>query len=479
MLKAARWWFILLTLVSIPNAQAQLPAEKRAASDWITQNDARLVAVNRRIWQLAELGLQEHQSSATLSDWLGENGFTVEKGVAHMPTAFIASYGSGKPVIAILAEFDALPGLSQKAAPEREAREDNANGHGCGHSVFGTASTAAAIALRHAMAKHNLPGTIRLYGTPAEETGIGKIYLVKAGRFDDCDAVLHWHAGDRTQSSFGFTKALVSVKYGFRGLAAHASRSPHEGKSALDAVELMNVAANFLREHVPEDARMHYVITDGGGQPNVVPPTAQVWYYLRADKHHTVEYMFQRLADIAKGAALMTGTTVESQVDSDTHEILPNWPLAQLIQKNLELVGPPQFNEEEKAFARKTQEPLPNKPELALAETIEKLSAEPEQGKASTDVGDVSWKVPTIGFTVATHTLGAPGHSWQIVACTGGTIGEKGMAIAAKTLTYSAIELLQSPALLKQARADFEQRKAGYNFISLIPEGQRAPASIR
>jgi aminobenzoyl-glutamate utilization protein B len=479
MLKAHCTRISLITFLGLSLAHAQLPVEKKTAGDWIVQNEPKLTAVNRRIWQLAELGLQEHQSSALLSEWLRENGFTVEKGVAHMPTAFIASYGSGKPVIAILAEFDALPGLSQKASPLREAREDNANGHGCGHSIFGTASTAAAIALRHAMAKHNLPGTIRLYGTPAEETGIGKIYLVKEGRFDDCDAVLHWHASDRTQASFGYTKALVSVKYSFRGLAAHASRSPHEGKSALDAVELMNVAANFLREHLPEDARMHYVITDGGGQPNVVPPTAQVWYYLRADKHRTVEYMFQRLADIAKGAALMTGTSVESQVDSDTHEILPNWPLAQLVQKNLELAGPPQFNEEEKAFARKTQEPLPNKPELALAETIDPLSTEPEQGKASTDVGDVSWKVPTIGFTVATYTLGAPGHSWQIVACTGGSIGEKGMAVAAKTLAYSALELLQSPALLEQARKDFEQRKAGYNFISLIPAGQRAPARIR
>jgi len=214
MLKTIRWPLAALMLLNLHLAHAQLPVEKKTASDWIAQNEAKLVTVNRRIWQLAEIGLQEQQSSATLSEWLRENGFAIEQGVAHMPTAFIASYGSGKPVIAILAEFDALPGLSQKAAPEREARPDNANGHGCGHSVFGAASTAAAIALRHAMAKHNLPGTIRLYGTPAEETGIGKIYMVKAGRFDDCDAVLHWHAGDRTQSSFGYTKALVSVKYG-------------------------------------------------------------------------------------------------------------------------------------------------------------------------------------------------------------------------------------------------------------------------
>jgi len=475
--------FVLLSCLVIganpSRVNAQMTAEKTSAHDWIKQNDAKAKEVNQRIWSLAELGLVEHQSSQTLSEWLTMHGFTIERGVANMPTAFVASYGSGKPVIAILAEFDALPGLSQKASPVREEREGAANGHACGHSIFGTASTTAAIAARYAMAKHNLKGTLRLYGTPAEETGIGKIYMVKEGLLNDCEAVLHWHAADETRSAYGTTKALVSMKFNFRGLAAHASRSPHEGKSALDAVELMNVGANFLREHLPEDARLHYVITDGGGQPNVVPPAAQVWYYLRANKHRDVESMFERLRDIAKGAALMTATTMDLQVDSDTHEILPNLPLSQVIHQNLEIIGAPKFTEEEKAFARKTQEPLPGPFKYALSEIIEKVPEEPEQGRASTDVGDVSWMTPTGGLTAASYTFGAPGHSWQIVACTGTSIGEKGMFVAAKALAYSALDLFTQPDLIKQARADFEQRKAGYNFISLIPAGQKAPAKIK
>jgi aminobenzoyl-glutamate utilization protein B len=472
-------WSWLILICGVVMAHAQMTPQKNAANEWIKQNEAKAKEVNQRIWNLAELGLTEHQSSQTLMDWLAANGFAIERGVAGMPTAFVASFGSGHPIIGILAEYDALPGLSQKASPLREEREGSANGHACGHSIFGTASTTAAIAARQAMAKHGLAGTVRLYGTPAEETGIGKIYMAKAGLFNDCDAVLHWHAGDETRASYGTTKALVSVKFSFRGLAAHASRSPHEGKSALDAVELMDVGANFLREHLPEDSRMHYVITDGGGQPNVVPPAAQVWYYLRADEHSAVEYMFQRLADVAKGAALMTGTTVDWHVDSDTHEILPNLPLSQLIHKNLELIGPPKFTEEEKSFARKTQEPLKGPFKYALAETIEPLPNEPEKGKASTDVGDVSWMVPTGGLTAASYTFGAPGHSWQIVACTGTTIGEKGMFVAARALAYSALDLLTTPVWLKKAQADFEQRKAGHDFISLIPAGQKAPAKIK
>jgi aminobenzoyl-glutamate utilization protein B len=470
-------WVILLC--GVKTVFAQMTPEKTTSGAWIKQNEAKAKEVNQRIWNLAELGLVEQQSSQTLMDWLAANGFGIERGVANMPTAFIASFGSGQPLIAILAEYDALPGLSQKASPIREAREGVANGHACGHSIYGTASTTAAIAASQAMAKHDIKGTIRLYGTPAEETGISKIYMTKEGLFKDCDAVLHWHASDETRSSYGTTKALVSVKFTFRGLAAHASRSPHEGKSALDAVELMDIGANFLREHLPEDSRMHYVITDGGGQPNVVPPSAQVWYYLRADKHRDVEYMFQRLADVAKGAALMTSTTVEWHVDSDTHEILPNLPLSQLIHKNLELVGPPKFTEQEKIFARKTQESLKGPFTYTLSETLEKFPDEPEKGKASTDVGDVSWMVPTGGLTVASYTFGAPGHSWQIVACTGTSIGEKGMLVAAHALAYSALDLLAKPDWLKKARADFEQRKAGYNFASLIPEGQKVPAKIK
>ncbi|MFQ5824935.1 MAG: amidohydrolase [bacterium] len=470
--------FILLWLSS-GTIYAQNSSEKATADKWITENESGLKQVNQRIWSLAELGLLEHKSSETLINLLEEHGFTVKRGVANMPTAFIASYGSGKPKIAILAEYDALPGLSQKASPVREPRENNTNGHACGHSIYGTASTGAAIAVRQTLEKYNLKGTVQLYGTPAEETGIGKIYMAKEGLFDDCDVVLHWHASDRTRSSFSTTKALTSVKFTFHGLAAHASLSPHQGKSALDAVELMDIGANFLREHLPEDARIHYVITDGGGQPNVVPPVAQVWYYLRANKHSDVEYMFQRMIEIAKGAAMMTQTTVNWQVDSDTHEILPNQPLAQLIYNNLQKIGPPKFTGEEKSFARQTQQPLKKQFKNALSETIDELPKEPALVKASTDVGDVSWMVPTGGLNVASYTFGAPGHSWQIVACTGMSIGEKGMLVAARALAYTAIDLFTAPEWIKKAKADFEKRKEGYEFVSLLPEAQKAPKKIR
>jgi len=466
-------------LLLLPMARAQMPPEKQRLAAWVDQNEARLKQINRNIWSYAEVGLEETKSSRELQDFLRANGFQVQAGVAGMPTAFVASYGSGKPVIAILAEYDALPGLSQQPEPVRAARPDAANGHGCGHSMFGTASTAGAVALKHLMAEKKLPGTIRLYGTPAEETLIGKIYMVRAGLFDDVDAVLAWHAGDKTASDFATAKAMVSAKFRFRGLPAHASVSPHEGRSALDAVELMNIGANYLREHVREDARLHYVVTDGGGQPNVVPPQAEVWYFVRADRHLDMERYWKRLNDIARGAALMTATELAVDVVTSTHEVLPNLPISKLIHRNLELVGPPPFDEADRQFALRTQEALVPRPEKALSEKIEPLPAEPERGRGSTDIGDISWKVPTGGFRVATYTFGAPAHSWQIVACGAAPIGEKGMLVAAKTMALSAYDLLESPEELAAARKDFEERRKGTTFTSLVPEGQKAPARIR
>lgn len=469
----------VLALIFSWTIAPDMSEEKKVAVKWIDENAATLKKVNQNIWSHAEIGLQEFKSSQELQSLLRANGFTIEAGVADMPTAFVASFGSGKPVVGILAEFDALPGLSQQAVPDRKPREGIDAGHGCGHSVFGTASTGAAVAVKQLLAARKLPGTIRLYGTPAEETGIGKTFMLRAGLFDDCDAILSWHAGDRTASSFSYTKALASVKFTFRGLPAHASTSPHDGRSALDGVELMDIGANYLREHVKEDARIHYVITNGGGQPNVVPPLAEVWYYLRANKHLDVEQYFKRLEEIARGAALMSGTTMTLEVQQDSHEVLPNRPLSELIQRNLELVGPPRFTEEEKAFARKLQEGMKPQPELAVSETIEPLPAEPRQTLASTDVGDVSWKIPVGQLTAATQNVGAPGHSWQIVACTGTSIGEKGMLVAAKALAASAVEIYLRPEIVSAARADFEKRKAGYPFMSLLPEGRKAPKSIR
>jgi aminobenzoyl-glutamate utilization protein B len=464
--------------VTAPSAQSD---PKMTAMAWVDSNATTLNRVNRNIWGWAETGLEEVKSSQELQDLLKANGFTVESGVAGMATAFAASYGTGKPVIGILAEFDALPGLSQDASAERKARPEVMAGHGCGHSVFGTASTGAAIAIKQALAAGTIKGTVKLFGTPAEETGIGKTYMLREGVFKDVDTILAWHAGDRTAAGWDFSKAMVSVKFKFEGLPSHASVSPYMGRSALDAVELMSVGVNYMREHVKEDTRIHYVITNGGGQPNVVPPNAEVWYYLRANKHTDVEDYYVWLTEIARAAAAMSRTKlVEARIDADMHEVLPNRTLVELIHKNLQLVGPPVFDEREKAFARATQKDLKPQPTLALAERIEPLPpGRPEQGTHSTDVGDLTWFFPVGQFTAATYSYGAPGHSWQIAACTGMSIGEKGMMVAAKTIAATAVDLYRTPATLEKARADQKEMIAGLKYTTLIPDGQKAPKTIR
>ena len=458
---------------------AEIESGKATADEWIKENQSTLAKVKQQSWEAAELGLEEYESSRILRELLSSHGFEIESGVSDMPTAFVARYGSGRPIIAILAEYDALPGVSQKAVPRREARDDAVNGHACGHCLFGTASTAAAIAARYAMEKHGLKGTIRLYGCPAEETGIGKIFMAKDGLFDDCDIALHWHPGDETKVWAGSSKAMVSVKFNFHGLSAHAAASPEEGKSALDAVELMNIGANFLREHLTEDARIHYVITDGGQAPNVVPPKAQVWYFVRGDKHTDAKRTFKRVLDIAEGAALMTGTTVDWHIDSDCPELLSNRALSELLQKNLELVGAPKFSESEKAFAAEAQKPLKGPFEYSLSETILALPEEPVGLKGSTDVAAVSWKVPTSGVRTACFTYGAPLHSWQVTACGGMSIGEKGMLIAARALAYSTVEVLTRPEWIEKAKADLKKQKEGQAFVKLLPKEQKAPTKIK
>ncbi|MBT6496970.1 MAG: amidohydrolase, partial [Planctomycetaceae bacterium] len=275
------------------------PTQRTALAD-VDARSKEILAVNQSIWEFAEVGLQENKSAALLVSKLKQEGFTVKTGVADMPTAFVASYGSGKPVIGILAEYDALPGMSQKVSPVRESFAAGKPGHACGHSGLGSGALGAALAVKTAMQKHKLKGTIRLYGTPAEETVIGKVYMTLAGVFKDLDVCLHWHPSTRNGAWSGSSKALVSVKFTFDGTAAHAAGSPESGRSALDGVELMNVGVNYMREHVKEDARFHYVITDGGGAPNVVPPHATVWYFIRADKHQDVESYFKWINDIAR-----------------------------------------------------------------------------------------------------------------------------------------------------------------------------------
>src|SRR5947209_4664162 len=401
-----------------------------------------------------------------------------------MPTAFVAEYGSGRPVIGILAEYDALPELSQEITPDRKPAAGRAAGHGCGHSALGTAAVGAAIAVKEVYDRHHLTGTLRVYGTPAEETVIGKVYMALGGEFKDLDACLHWHPGTRNRVSFNSSKAIISAKFTFTGLASHAGGSPEKGRSALDGVELMNVGANYMREHVKETSRIHYVITNGGGQPNVVPATAQVWYYVRSNTHEDVERLFDWLCDIAEGGAKMSRTKVKVQIDTDCHEVIPNLPLSKLLERNLKKVGPPPFTAADAEFARRLQLPLREafgvKEEKPLHDVIEPLPekpAPPEGG--STDVGDVSWMVPTSGLYTACFALGSPGHSWQNVAAIGSPVGHKGMMVAAKALALSLADLLQDAAVVKEAKADFDKRMAGRKYTTRIPEGQAAPKATR
>lgn len=444
-----------------------------------------LIAVNQDIWTFAELGLQEHRSAARLAGVLKKAGFRVKEGVSGMPTAFVAEYGAGKPIIGILAEYDALPELSQQAGDAtRKAIPGQSAGHGCGHCALGTAAVGAALAVKQAIDTHHLKGTIRLYGTPAEETVIGKVYMTLDGQFKDLDACLHWHPGTKNRVSYMSSKALISAKFSFRGLPAHASGSPEKGRSALDGVELMNVGANYMREHVKETSRIHYVITNGGAQPNVVPATAQVWYFVRADTHEDAERNFDWLRDIAEGAAKMSRTEMSVHIDTDCHEIIPNLPLSRVVLRNLERVGAPKFDDADRDLARRLQEPLriefdqkENKP---LNDTIEPLPEKPYPATGgSTDVGDVSWHIPTSGLDTACFAAGSPGHSWQNVAAIGSPIGHKGLLVAAKVLALSAVDLLQDPQALKDARADFQERMKGRTYTTKVPKGQKAPRAIR
>lgn len=484
------WLCVLCALSANSSVRADEPANsvkwresQQAAFQEVTRLEPQLKAVNKAIWEFAEVGLEEKRSAALLVEKLKAAGFEVQTGVAHMPTSFVASYGSGKPIIGILAEYDALPNLSQQVAPDRVAVTDGAPGHGCGHSGLGTAALGAAMAVKAAMEKHKLPGTIRLYGTPAEETLIGKVYMLLDGQFKDLDACLHWHPASVNNVWVMSSKAAVSAKFSFAGTAAHASGSPSSGRSALDAVELMNVGVNFMREHVKEDARIHYVVTDGGGAPNVVPAKAESWYYVRANSHEDVEKYFAWVCDIAEGAAKMTRTKVKIQIDTDCHEIIGNRPLSELLHRNLTAVGAPKFSDEEKTFARKVQQSLidefGSKFPLALDESVQPLSFADEPNKGSTDVGDISWFVPTSGLRVACFAADAPGHSWQNVACIGSSIGEKGTITAAKVLAMSALDLLENPDILSAARDDFQKRMDARKYTSLIPKGQKAPAKIR
>ncbi|MDF7814884.1 amidohydrolase [Hymenobacter sp. YC55] len=426
-----------------------------------------------QIWKYAEVGYKETQSSALLQQTLREQGFDVQAGAADIPTAFIATYGSGKPVIGLLAEYDALPGLSQQATPEKSPIAGQDAGHGCGHNLFGTASVAAGIELKKLLAAGKIKGTVRVYGTPAEEGGSGKVYMVRAGLFKDVDAVVHWHPGSENRAMMNNYLANSSAKFRFHGISAHAAMAPERGRSALDAVEAMNHMVNLMREHIPQETRIHYVITSGGKAPNVVPDYAEVYYYVRHPKKDDVKQIFERVVKAAEGAALGTGTTMDYEIIGGTHDLLLNETLARALQRNLNQVGGVIYTAQEADFGRKIQASLGfTVPPLTAAATVGKF--ETREGGGSTDVGDVSYVVPTVGLEAATWIPGTPAHSWQAVACDGTEVGTKGMMVAAKTMALTAIDMFSMPDLLLQAKNEFKNDVGSYTYKPLL--GDRKPA---
>ena len=467
--------FASIVMFGQPAGNGEIPKEKQDIIDALDSKQEELGKVAHEIWELAEVGYQEHKSSKLLQDLLAAEGFKVEAGVAEIPTAFMASYGSGEPVIGILAEFDALPGVSQTASPTREERSDNTAGHACGHHLFGVGSSAAAIAIKDWLKETGTSGTIRVYGTPAEEGGAGKVYMVRSGLLDDVDAVLHWHPADRNSASARSSLANKSAKFRFHGIASHASAAPERGRSALDGVEALNYMVNLMREHIPSDARIHYVITRGGEAPNVVPAFAEVYYYIRHPEVSVAKDLFERVAKAAEGAALGTGTKLEYEVIHGIYNLLPNEMLASIMYDNLTKVGGVHYNDEERAFAEKIMTSYRMgmmKPEMS--QKIEPFEVKEKGSGGSTDVGDVSWVVPTAGLAAATWVPGTAAHSWQAVAAGGTNIGTKGMMVAAKTIALTALDIFKSPQITKKALEELNRRRGDdFKYESLL--GDREP----
>lgn len=433
--------------------------------------------IAEQIWQWAEPGYQETKSSKLLADTLEQAGFKVERGVAEIPTAFTATIGSGKPVIGMLGEFDALPGLSQQAVAEKKPREGEFWGHGCGHHLFGVASMSAAIALAEQIRDGNIKGTLRFYGCPAEEGGAAKVFMVRDGLFADCDVVLHWHPSTKNQAGDRTCLSRIAVKFRFHGKSAHAADAPEQGRSALDAVELTNHAAQLLREHTPDLTRIHHVITAGGDAPNVVPNFAEVYYYVRHPDAEVVRQLYPRLMKCAEAGALATETRLEVVYLGGTMPLLPNNAISTVVKANLEKLNDMKYDDEQTQFAVRIQNTL-SKPEPL--ESIKQVFDRTGQiGMGSTDVGDISWVVPTTGFGTSCWVPGTPAHSWQAVAAGGTSIGRQGMQLAAKVLATSAWDLFQDPKIAAAARAELAERLAGRRYQPLLEPSQKPPLDYR
>ncbi|HEX6573130.1 MAG TPA: amidohydrolase [Steroidobacteraceae bacterium] len=449
-------------------AARETPA-KRAAVDSVDRHATDLTSLSDRIWAYAETALREHKSAAALADYAEQQGFKVERGVAGMPTAFVATYGSGRPVIGIMGEYDALPGISQKAIAVKEPLQSGAGGHGCGHNLFGAASLGAAIAIKEQIAAGKLKGTVRFYGTPAEENYGGKVYMAREGLFDGIDAVLAWHPGDETQADMVSSQAMVDLSVEFRGKAAHAASDPWNGRSAVDAVELFTDGVNLMREHIRPTSRMHYTIAAAGDVPNVVPEYGRVWLWLRDWKRDEVEGLLARTRKLAEGAATMTETQATVTVQGGSWDMLVNETGARLLHSNLLWLGPATYTNEEQAFAKQIQKAT-GVPEVGMLPGIHPLENQPQEG-GSTDVADISWVAPTLHVTVATSPKDAPWHAWPVVATSGMSIGHKGMLRAAKVLAATMVDLYEQPNTLAAVRAEFQAKKSDTVYKAYVPNG--------
>ena len=462
---------VLMGLTLVPlNAQNKKALKKEVIASVETQKDE-LITVSDKIWAAAEIAFQEKVSSQTLIDYARANGFDVEVGVAETPTAFVATYGSGKPVIGILGEFDALPGISQKTVPEKTPFKEGAAGHGCGHNMYGTASLGAAVAIKNLIAEGKLKGTVKFFGTPAEEKFFGKLWMARAGLFDDLDACLDWHPADTTEADVQSSLALVDFKVEFFGQTAHASADPWNGRSASDALELYTHGINSFREHVKPTVRIHYHIQDGGQVVNVVPDYSRIWVRVRDTKREGMNEVYEHVKKMAEGAAIMADVDYEINLISGIHEILPNRAGGVAVQENLETLGPLSYTSEELDFAYKIQKAT-SKPKLGINGKITPLkpTAEHPMG-GSTDVGDVSFLVPVVRLGVTVAPEGTPWHSWAVVACGGMSIGHKGMVYAAKALSMSMVDLFTDSKLLQEVKDEFKMRKGDYQYSPMLPPG--------
>ena len=462
---------ILISVTLISNAQKKINSEKQSILSSISKHESNLIKISDAIWELAETAFEENQSAKLLADYAENQGFTVERGVANIPTAFVATYGSGKPVISVLGEFDALPGISQKATPNKEALNDGAAGHGCGHNLFGAGSLGAAIAIKELIEAGKLTGTVKFFGTPSEEKYFGKIWMVKAGLWNDVDVNMSWHPAASTESDAQSSLALVDFKIEFFGQAAHASADPWNGRSASDALELYTTGINYYREHVKPTVRMHYHIQDGGQVVNVVPDYARLWMRVRDTKREGLMPVYERAKEMAKGAAIMANVDYKVSLISGIYEVLVNREGGKIMQHNLELLGPIQYTNDEQDFARKIQEATGKEQVGMDSKMYEFKETKEHPGGGSTDVGDVSWNVANINLRVATAPKETPWHSWAVVACGGMSIGHKGMLHAAKAMAFTMVDLFQDPELVNKVKQEYKERKGNGVYEAIVPDG--------